>query len=136
MVVAPDDVDLANRHLTPIAGRPLIAFRLGGGVLLEFGDQPFYEILVEGRIRVTGPDRPELHSEPVTTEVAAALVPLLNTDVTAIALTPAGILTINFGATRLTVEPDMMYEAWQLRADNGLLVVNVPGGSVAIWEPE
>ena len=42
------------------------------------------------------------------------------------------VLTFNEG-TVLTVPPDEKYEAWELSGPGGLLVVCVPGGSLAIW---
>jgi hypothetical protein len=48
----------------------------------------------------------------------------------------AGRLDIVFAGLTIAVPPDERYEAWQVRADNGLLMVCVPGGDVAIWKPE
>jgi hypothetical protein len=78
----------------------------------------------------------ERHGDPVAAEVAGELVALLNTDATTASLGPDGVLAVGFGEVRLVVEPDDMYEAWQLRAGNGLLLVGVPGGDVAIWTPD
>lgn len=39
------------------------------------------------------------------------------------------------GGAYLVVEPDQQYEAWTLSADNGLLVVCLPGGGVGVWTP-
>ncbi|BEL04533.1 hypothetical protein Q0Z83_027240 [Actinoplanes sichuanensis] len=136
MGVTPEDLDLVNRQLAEIQGRSLIRFRMGGGVLLEFSGDPYHQILVEGRLCVSRPGRVERYADPVTAEVAEAIIPLLNADTTMVSLSPDGSLTIGFGDVRLVAEPDEMYESWQVRADNDLLLVCVPGGDVAIWLPD
>lgn len=46
----------------------------------------------------------------------------------------AGALTIGFDdSTRLTVEPDLAYEAWNVSGPVGFLTVCMPGGELAIW---
>lgn len=60
----------------------------------------------------------------------------LNTPVTAAVVDPRGTLTVAFGNADLVVPYDEMYEAWQMRSDDGLLIVSRPGGDLAIWRPE
>lgn len=36
---------------------------------------------------------------------------------------------------QIFVPSDQSYEAWQISSSNGLLVVSLPGGSVAVWYP-
>jgi hypothetical protein len=135
MAVAPEEIDLANQLLREIGGRPLIAFRMGGGVHLEFGEPPYYEITIEGRLRVAHAGGPERQGDPVSPEVAQDLIPLLNAYVTTAAFSPDGTLTIVFDDVRVVVPPGDRYEAWQMRSDDDLLIVGTPGGGVAIWGP-
>jgi hypothetical protein len=134
--VTPEDLDVANRYLDEIKGRPLISFRMGGGVRLEFGGEPYFAIFIEGRLRMALPGGVERHADPLTADVAAVLLALLNTEVTTATLSPDGALTVVLGEVRLVVEADEMYESWQLSADNGLLLAGLPGGDVAIWSPD
>jgi hypothetical protein len=133
---ALEDVDLANRLLHAVVGYGLLAFRIGGGVRLEFDDDAFHELTIEGSLRFVRADGSERHGEPISPEVAEQLIQLLNTPVTAAAIDPDGTLTVTFDNANLVVPYDEMYEAWQIRSDQGLLVVSMPGGDLAIWKPE
>lgn len=45
-----------------------------------------------------------------------------------------GSLRVTFdNGTRLLVEPDPAYEAWNVSGPDGALVVSTPGGNVAVW---
>jgi hypothetical protein len=47
-----------------------------------------------------------------------------------------GRLDISFtDGTRLLVRVHQKYEAWELSADDGFMVVSLPGGKLAIWGP-
>ncbi len=35
----------------------------------------------------------------------------------------------------LQVDPDEKYEAWDVSANDGLMIVSLPGGELAYWEP-
>jgi hypothetical protein len=133
---ALEDVDLANRLLHAVVGYRLLAFRMGGGVRLEFDDDAYHELTIECSLRFVRADGPERHGEPISLDVAEQLIQLLNTPVTAAAVGPDGTLTVTFGNATLVVPYDEMYEAWQMRSDQGFLMVSTPGGDLAIWEPE
>ncbi|PWK40084.1 hypothetical protein BC793_12023 [Actinoplanes xinjiangensis] len=109
---------------------------MGGGVRLEFDDDAFHELTIEGSLRFVRADGPERHGEPVSLDVAEQLIQLLNTPVTAAAVDPHGTLAVTFGSVDLVVPYDEMYETWQMRSDQGLLIVSMPGGDLAIWNPE
>lgn len=48
----------------------------------------------------------------------------------------SGALRVRFGdGTRLDVEPDSSYEAWNVSGPGGLLVVCTPGGELVKWTP-
>ncbi len=49
----------------------------------------------------------------------------------------SGALRVLFGdGTRLDVEPDSSYEAWNVSGPRGLLVVCTPGGELVRWTPK
>lgn len=46
----------------------------------------------------------------------------------------SGALRVRFGdGTRLNVEPDESYEAWNVSGPDGLLIVCTPGGQLVSW---
>jgi len=48
-----------------------------------------------------------------------------------------GTLDVSFeDGSRLVVPVDPHYEAWEVSADDGFLVVSQPGGRLAIWNPK
>jgi hypothetical protein len=133
-----DDVGLANRMLRAIIGHRLLAFRmsLGSGVLLEFTDDACHELTIEAELRFRSADGPARRGDPIGLVVAEQLIRLLEATVTTASVDQGGDLTIAFGEDRLVVPCDAMYEAWQLRSDKGLLIVSMPGGGLAIWQPD
>jgi Family of unknown function (DUF6188) len=131
-----EDVELTNRLLHVVAGYRLLAFRMAGGIRLEFDDDAFHELTIEGSLRVVLADGSERHGDPISLDVAEQLIRLLHTPVTAAVVDPRGTLTVAFGNADLVVPYDEMYEAWQMRSDLGLLIVSAPGGDLAIWRPE
>ncbi|MBO3741833.1 DUF6188 family protein [Actinoplanes flavus] len=130
-----EDVDLSNRLLQAVAGHRLLAFRMGGGVRLEFDDDAFHEFTIEGSLRVVLADGSDRHGDPISLDVAEQLIRLLNTPATAAVVDPRGALKVAFEDAYVVVPYDQMYEAWQVRSDEGLLIVSMPGGDLAIWPP-
>ncbi len=128
------EVLIANRLIAVLTGRPLVQFRLGYGVHLEIGDD--HEVTIETSFDVVD-DTSRRGGEPSTAEAAGALLPLNLRKVTSGHIETDGTLVLAFGAAVLTVPPHPMYEAWQMRGPDGLLIVCSPGGDyVAVWEPE
>lgn len=124
----------ANRWIETLTGEPLVQFRMGYGVHLEIGED--HEVTIETPFGVTDGDT-QWSGEPLTAEAAGALLPLNLRSVTTGRVTSDGTLALGFGSATLTVPPHSMYEAWQVRGPNGLLIVCSPGGDyVAVWEPE
>lgn len=136
MPPALEDLELTNRLLHVVVGCRLLGFRMGGGVRLEFDDDAFHELTIEGSLRMVLADGSEWHGDPISPRVAEQLIQLLNTPVTAAVVDPRGTLTVAFGKANLVVPYDEMYEAWQMRSEEGLLIVSTPGGDLAIWQPE
>ena len=75
--------------------------------------------------------------EPLTADAAGALLPLIHREVASGHIASDGTLVLGLGSATLTVMPHPMYEAWQVRGPDGLLIVCSPGGEyVAVWEPD
>lgn len=128
------DVVRANRLLAALAGKPLVQFRMGYGVHLELGHD--YEVTIETPLEVLD-GHSRWSGEPLTADAAGALLPLNQRDITSQHIAQDGTLVLGLGPATLTVRPHPMYEAWQIRGPDGLLIVCAPGGEyIAVWEPE
>lgn len=128
------EVAIANRLVAALTGESLIQFRMGYGVHLEVGAD--YEVTIETPFHVNSDDI-DWGGEPLTAEAAGALLPLISYELTSSHVSNDGTLTLGLGSATLTVQPHTMYEAWQVRGPDGLLIVCSPGGDyIAVWEPE
>lgn len=108
-------------------GAPDTCRRLGLGSV--------HEVTIETSLQVADAGA-ELDGEFLSGEAAAALLPLISREVAAANVAPDGTLTLVLGEATLTVRPHQMYESWQVRGPDGLLIVCSPGGEyVAVWEP-
>jgi hypothetical protein len=127
------DVVVANNLIAALLGKPLVQFRMGYGVHLEAGDD--HEVTIETPFEVEDGDA-RWAGEPLTAGAAGTLLPLNGREVTSAHIGTDGTLVIGLGSATLTVPPAPMYEAWQVRGPDGLLIVCSPGGDyVAVWEP-
>ncbi len=110
------EVVVANRLLTALIARPLVQFRMGSGVHMEFGNH--HEVTIETSFSVKDA---EAHwtGEPLTAEAAGALLPLNSREVTSVEVAGDCTLTLGVGSATLTVPPSPMYEAWQIRGPHG-----------------
>jgi hypothetical protein len=131
-----DDTELTNRLLGALTGHHLLAFRMGIGVRLDFDDDACHELTIEGELRFPQSDGSQLRGDPIGLTVAEQLIRLLGTTVTAAGVDRDGDLTIAFGDDSLIVPCSDMYESWQLRSGEELLIVSMPGGGLAIWQPD
>jgi hypothetical protein len=95
------------------------------------------QIYIEQRFWLRGPDCDAvvMPSEPAT---LAPVLRLFNAEVTGAAIQKTGQLKIQFGDDwSLEVEPNASYEAWQLSASLGVMLVCSPGGTVSVFrQPE
>ncbi|HEX5018716.1 MAG TPA: DUF6188 family protein [Actinomycetes bacterium] len=128
------EVGIANQLIADLIGRQLVQFRMGYGVHLEVGSD--HEVTIETPFEVIGADT-RWAGEPLTAGAAGALLPLNLRELTSVQVATDGTLVLAFGAATLTVPPAPMYESWQVRGPDGLLIVCSPGGDyVAVWKPE
>jgi hypothetical protein len=127
-------VVVANNLIGALIGKQLVQFRMGYGVHLEVGDD--HEVTIETSFEIEDGNT-RWSGEPLTADAAGALLPLNLREVTSGRVAPDGTLVLGLGSATVTVPPAPMYEAWQVRGPDGLLIVCSPGGDyVAVWEPE
>lgn len=127
------DVAVANIRIGALVGKPLVQFRVGYGVHLELGHD--HEVTIETAFEVAT-DNAHWVGEPLAADAAGALLPLNSRHITSARIATDGTLFLCLGSASVTVPPASMYEAWQVRGPDGLLIVCAPGGTyVAVWEP-
>jgi hypothetical protein len=129
-----EDIALSNELLVPVVGKPLLQFRMGYGVHLELGHD--FEVTIETPLTVTDGGS-AWSGEPLTAEAAGALLPLNLRDVSFVRVDRDGTLNLGLGEATLSMPPHPMYEAWEVRGPDNMLIVCPPGGKyVAVWKPE
>jgi hypothetical protein len=136
-------VDEALRSLTEHDDRWILPFR---GLLVTQVQVDFafgLNLDDKGAVRISSPAtlgwaaagvRPEkVVLDPERQDVAAGLA-LFNTEVKSAVAFKSGGLRIVFGSGRmLRVDPDPRYEAWTATGPDGMLIVSLPGGDLAVW---
>jgi len=122
-------LDLAD-VLTRMAGRTLIQFCVGAGMRRDLQGSPYYEITIECPLFLDG--SPPF--EPTDDAVVLGVRDLLMQNVGSISV-DGGTLTVAIGEHRMVVAPHQDFEAWQINADDGTLVVCMPGGGLSTWFP-
>ncbi|MGA5465154.1 DUF6188 family protein [Mycobacterium sp. NPDC050041] len=76
----------------------------------------------------------ELSPEADQAKVTALVGHLVGHRIDDAHVSETGVLTIRLDdSTRLTVEPDPAYEAWNVSGPAGFLIVCMPGGALAVW---
>jgi hypothetical protein len=98
---------------------------MGYGVHLELGDA--HEVTIETPFEVVEGDT-HWGGEPLSADAAGALLALNLREITSGQIAMDGTLVLGVGSATLTVPPQPMYEAWQVRGPDGLLIVCPPGG--------
>lgn len=116
-----------------LRGRTVTSIHVEYALYLRLSDQ--YYVTVESPFRFDLPDRSvDLSPETDAEEVRALLGRLVGHRIDDAAVSETGVLTIHFDdSTRLTVEPDPAYEAWNVSGPAGFLMVCTPGGELALW---
>jgi Family of unknown function (DUF6188) len=136
-------VDDGQRSLTELDDRWILPFR---GLLvtqvqvdfafgLNFDDQGAVRISNEVTLGwAAAGARPEkVILDPERQDVAAGLA-LFNTVVLSAVAFKSGVLRIVFSSGRLLrVDPDPQFESWTATGPNGMLIVGLPGGDLAVW---
>ena len=128
------EVVVANQLIAALLGKQLVQFRMGYAVHLELGND--HEVTIEMPFEVIDGGA-HWAGEPLTAEAAGALLPLTHREVMSAHIGIDSTLKLGIGSGTLTVPPAPMYEAWQVRGPDGMLIVCSPGGEyVAVWKPD
>jgi hypothetical protein len=116
-----------------LRGRTVTSIHVEYALYLRLSDR--YDVTAESPFRLHLRDRSvELSPEADPDEVRALLGRLVGHRIVDARVSETGSLTICFDdSTRLSVDPDPAYEAWNVSGPAGFLIVCVPGGELAIW---
>lgn len=119
-----------------LSGKVLQSMELEYTLVLHLSDDYFIAISSTLSVEVGGASI-DLSPEEDSKESFEPIRELLGRTVETAEVDPKGALSVTFeGGTRLRVDPDPAYEAWNVSGPNGALVVSMPGGELAIWNPE
>ena len=104
----------------------------------EWEDHPRRRLRRAERDRDEEPEVAAPVVDPETdSRMCSRVLSLLRRAVSSISSTAAGLLLVRFAdGTELRSRCHDQYEAWHIRGPAGFLVVALPGGGVAIWEPQ
>src|SRR5436309_4914152 len=120
----------------PIAGHVLSRCCIDWAITLEFLDG-----FPETRIRIGGPFKlregaTESTIDPEDPRSAAKAIVVVRKIAASGVAFGDGTLNLEFtDRTQLMVPPRPAYEAWELSASNGLKLVSMPSGGLAVWDP-
>jgi hypothetical protein len=129
-------IEQSDRYVIPLSGRPVSRCYVDFGFgLLFFEDGPKTEIRIEGKMKLrskTGEDE----SQAGDWLTLPPFLGLFGQSVAKAFALKDGTLEIQFvSGSRLVVEPDEKFEPWELAGDDGLKIVSLPGGELALWQP-
>jgi hypothetical protein len=131
---SPADHAKAQELIESYAGRHCSQFCVGTGIRLDLDGLTHPEIIIESPFNIHRNEVSVWEGEPLSPGALTELLALLMQTVSRIRIEVDGSLALLFGnGARLRVPVDQMYEAWQIRADNGLLIVCLPGGDLSVW---
>lgn len=104
-------------------------------VLWDGDDQ--WEARIEGAFAWTADGRPPVRYEPDTGLEVGAVPQVVGSVVSHLWVTASGELQIQFeDGSRIEVDVDDRYEAWQITGPDRILIVGMPGGQVAVWNAD
>jgi Family of unknown function (DUF6188) len=127
--------ELDDRWILPFRGLLVTQVQVDGAFGLNLDDQGAVRISNTATLGwAAAGARPEkVVLDPERQDVAAGLV-LFNTEVLSAVAFKSGVLRIVFSSGRLLrVDPDPRYEAWTATGPNGMFIVAMPGGDLAVW---
>lgn len=125
-----------HRLLQVLIRRCVTQVRLDYSVTLVFWSRELsVELRVEGPFAFLSGEEQTFRVEPENVKTVSPVLELFNRVVSEAAVQD-GTLRIDFeGNVTISVPPLSKYEAWTLGASNGLKIVCMPGGELAIWSP-
>lgn len=119
------DLDLNGRRVQSVLIENSVVFELSGHSFM----------MIQSAIRFErGTDAMTLSAEDDTDEALQPIRELVGSTIDEATVDAAGALRVDFSdGTRLDVEPDDAYEAWNVSGPDGALIVCTPGGSLVTW---
>ncbi|MGH2356195.1 MAG: DUF6188 family protein [Chloroflexota bacterium] len=123
--------------LRDLQGRTVSRCSVDAGFCLEFlEDSEATTIRIEGAFRVRSDEQEREFSPARHVDLGPAL-DLIGKTVAEATVGHDGSLDVRFAdGTRLMVAADARFEAWELTAPGGRLIVSLPGGGAATWGAE
>ena len=123
--------------VTPLSGKTVTRCLIDYAFGIECWDgERETRIRIEGTfvLKVNGPEHTLSPEQPTALGPALSII---HKAVDSARVYKDGCLEVNFSdGTRLSVEPDSEYEAWEIVGSGGLRVVCAAGGSLSIWQRE
>ncbi|MGB8939686.1 MAG: DUF6188 family protein [Streptomyces sp.] len=121
----------------PFGGLEVSQLRIDHTLTLRLGPDAWITIETPAHLKRAGETLPSTasptHIDPGTQNVGPALALFGASLVSALAFDD-GRLVLDFaGGARLLAGPDPDYEAWNVGDAEGLKIVSLPGGELAIW---
>jgi hypothetical protein len=110
-----------------------LAFDWAVGVELVAGDDRYYLRIESPFVLQEGST--ESLVVPEIPSTAGALLLVLRQKVVELEMFDEGHLEMQLSQSRISVPGTEDYEPWELTGPNGLRVVSIPGGELAVWLP-
>lgn len=122
------DLGLHGQSIISVDFSYTVSFDISGG----------YEIRVETPFSLRGSEGDHQISPGADLDVnSPRLASLTGQAITSSVAEDSGALRVDFAhGARLRVEPDSGFEAWTVAGPNGMKVVCLPGGELAVWSAE
>ncbi|WP_235065553.1 DUF6188 family protein [Mycolicibacterium iranicum] len=114
-------------------GRRVQSVLIENSVVFELSGHSF--MMIQSAIRFErGTDAMTLSAEDDPNQALHPIRVLVGSIIDEATVAAAGALRVDFSdGTRLDVEPDDAYEAWNVSGPDGALIVCTPGGSLVTW---
>ncbi len=129
-------VETDDRWVLPLSGRTVDRLCLDFAITLTI--RGGLEVKLESPFVLQRADRSEVLLVPDgDAERLSPVMSLVRGTATRVEAFKDGRLEVVFAdGSKLRVPADEDFEAWQLVGPDGLLIVSLPGGELAVWRPE
>jgi hypothetical protein len=137
MANSPKDIALANDCLRGLAGGHFISCLIGFELQLHILVGSATSVISATKFTLvdsTGSACIDVENDASSAAPLLALIP--KATVHSITVSTDGDLRIQFDSGHMcSISPEDNYESWQISGEEGLLMVCMPGGELAIFEP-
>lgn len=130
-----------REQLDALNGQKLSQYSIGdGGLRLAFWGNDIAavgrEVLIEEEIvQITTTDQPARRVAGRSEYTATTLLNALDHKLTVVDVTGGRLRLVFDSNLQIEVDPHEQWEAWQISADDDLLIICTPGGELTIWYP-